>query len=351
MSLAAGATWQPRAHAHFLTAHNAVAKVAYAPPRTRATRNLILAYRPGFLDRRDLEAIARHVREIEPTIATFIVPTTVPNSVTRKEAATRPTLVVSNATIPAFVPLRGRVYQGVIVPKMEEVRRLERAGIPVPRTELLTPDLKLDPAEWGEFVVVKPTDRATSSRGAGIQLVRTRRVRYVAPSDFPAHHPGRLGPMLVQQFIDTGQNISICRVLTFFGEPLYAMVDRSVGMRPPLTASDDEIEATVIASQAIRQSESYFVQEERILSLARAASAVVPEAPLKGVDIVQEAATGKLYVLELNMGGNTWHFSSQQQAEERKRHGEEFELRRRMQFDAFRTAARVLAAKTLAEAV
>jgi hypothetical protein len=351
MMQGAGTTWQGRARAQFLPPHNATASAARQPAPTRATRNLVLAYRPGFQALADLEAISRHVRSIDPTIATFIVPTTSRNSVTRKLAAGRPTLVVSNAVMPSFAPLRGRVYQGIIIPKIDEVRRLQRAGIPVPKTELLTQDLSLDPAEWGEFVVVKPTDRATSSRGAGVGLIRTERVRYRSPSEYPPNHPGRFGPMLVQQFVDCGENISICRVLTFFGEPLYAMVDRSVEPRAPLTARDAEIEATVIASQSIKRYESYFVQEERILALARDASAVVPEAPLKGIDIIQEAGTGKLYVLELNMGGNTWHFSSNQQAEERARHGAEFELRRHVQFDAFRTAARILAAKTVAEAV
>lgn len=351
MTPAIGATWQGRARAQFVAPQSAAAKAARPPAPSRATRNLILGFRPGFQARGDLEIIARHVREIDPTIATFIVPTTSRNSISRKAAATLPTLVVSNAVMPAFVPLRGHVYQGVIIPKIEEVRRLERAGVSVPKTELLTPELKLDPAEWGEFVVVKPSDRATSSHGAGVSLVRTGRLRYRAPDEYPAGHPGKLGPMLVQQFIDTGENITNCRVLTFFGEPLYSLVDRAIDRRPPLSASDEQLEATVIASQTVKRHESYFVQEERILALARAASAVAPEAPLKGIDILQEAGTGKLYVIELNMGGNTWHFSSDQQARERAQNGREFELRRQLQFDAFRTAARVLAAKTIAEAI
>ncbi|MEJ0012474.1 MAG: hypothetical protein WDM94_07545 [Bauldia sp.] len=351
MTMAIGTTWHGRARGQLLVAQSAAAKAASRPAATRATRNLILAFRPGFQAPADLEAIARHVREMDPTIATYIVPTTSRNSVTRKMAATRPTLVVSNAVMPAFTPLRGHVYQGIVIPKIEEVRRLEAAGLPVPRTALLTPDLKLDPADWGEFVILKPTDRKTSSRGAGIALMRTARVAYRAPEEYPAGHPGRVAPMLVQQFIDTGENITVCRVLTFFGEPLYAMVDRAADRRAPLTAPDAEIEATVIASQAAVRHESYFVQEERILALARAAAAVVPEAPLKGIDIVREAASGKLYVLELNMGGNTWHFSSGQQARERALNGREFEMRRHAQFDAFRTAARVLVARTRAEAV
>jgi hypothetical protein len=34
------------------------------------------------------------------------------------------------------------------------------------------------------------------------------------------------------------------------------------------------------------------------------------ECPVLGLDIVRERATGALYVLETNQGGNVWHLSS-----------------------------------------
>jgi hypothetical protein len=79
--------------------------------------------------------------------------------------------------------------------------------------------------------------------------------------------------------------------------------------------------------------------------------AAVPEIPLKGCDFLREASTGKLYLIELNAGGNTWHFSSAYGAKLRAQLGPEFERRRRTQFDALRTTARVLVQKTNAEAV
>jgi hypothetical protein len=221
----------------------------------------------------------------------------------------------------------------------------------VPKWTVLTPGLKLDPDEWGEFVILKPADRAFSSFGHGIQLMRTHRVRYRAPEEYPEGHPGRRSPMLVQRFIDTGENVTFCRVLTLFGEPLYALADRANAPRAKLTASDDEIETMVIASQAIKDTSPYLIYEKRFLDLARAAHKVLPGAPLKGCDILQDAGTGELYLLEMNSGGNTWHFSSAEQAHERRRIGAEFEIRRHMQFDAFRTAARVLVERTRAEAV
>jgi glutathione synthase/RimK-type ligase-like ATP-grasp enzyme len=175
-------------------------------------------------------------------------------------------------------------------------------------------------------------------------------VRYRAPAEYAWNHPGRYGPMIVQQFIDTGEHITVCRVLTLFGEPLYAMADRTEERRVSLTASDAEIEAAPIASQLANENEAYLVYEKRILDLARSAHAAIPEVPLKGCDVIQDVNTGKLYLLEVNCGGNTWHFSSEQQAEEREYTGRDFAMRRYLQFDGLRTAARVLVARTNAEA-
>ena len=72
--------------------------------------------------------------------------------------------------------------------------------------------------------------------------------------------------------------------------------------------------------------------------------------PLKGCDIIRDAATGALFVLELNPGGNTWRFSSHYLARERAGRPREHEALRVRQFDAFRMAARVLVRQTELEA-
>ena len=326
------------------------ARAIAAPARANIARHLVLAYRPGWISLTDLDTIRRHVTDIDPTIETFIVPSTARNSVARRRAAARPTLVVSNGWMPDFRPARGKVYQGYPIPKPEELRRLAAAGVPIPRTAILTPDLRLDEAEWGEFVVVKPTDIPTSSHGRGFQLMRTRRVRFIAPSDYPPDHPGRLGPMMVQKYIDTGDHVSMYRVLTLFGEPLYCLFSRALAPRVDLTAPDDVIENSPVAGEAVGEHERVFRIDADALAIARAAHAAIPEIPLKGVDLIRDASDGRLYVLELNCGGNTWHFSSQHTAERRAKDGPEFELRRHQQFDGLRTAARVLVNKTNGEA-
>ena len=323
-----------------------------ASAKTSVARHLIIAYRPGWQSTEDLGAIRRHVTDIDPTIETFIVPTTERNSVSRRLAAKRPTLVVSNGAIPVFRPLRGKVYQGFPIAKFEELRRLSAAGVPVPRTAMLTPDLQLDEADWGEFVIVKPTDIATSSHGRGIQLMRTRRVRYIPPAEYPADHPGRLGPMLVQQYIDTGEHLTEFRILTYFGEPLYLQSNRAKSKRVDLSLSDEEIESATVAAQNFKEQDHDFPIDPGIIALARAAHNAIPEIPLKGCDVVRDHKTGRPYVLELNCGGNTWHFSSNFNLDQRDTSQAALERRRRrrLQFDAMRTAARVLVARTNSEA-
>jgi hypothetical protein len=319
-------------------------------PAPARDRHLVLAYTPRWQSLDDLATIARHVVDIDPGIRPFIVPVTLPNSVTRRAAAARPTLVVSPGPLLRFRPRRGKVYHGWPVPKFEELRRLREAGVPVPRTALLTPDLRLDPAEWGDLVILKPTDIPTSSHGAGINLIRTRRVRYRPPAEYPPGHPGRLGPMMVQQYVDTGAVLSSHRVLTFFGEPLCAYRVLTEMPRVDPAAPDEVIESAVVAIQASPRRQRILQKEPDVIALARRAHAALPEIPLKGCDVLREAATGRLYVIELNSGGNTWQFSSGFTERIRRLDGPDFVRRLRQQFDAMRTAARVLVARTRSEA-
>src|SRR5205814_7145994 len=112
----------------------------------------------------------------------------------------------------------------------EELGRLIRAGLPVPRMTELLPALVLAPATWGEFVVVKPE---LSYRALGIRLVRTDSLasRYAELSQ------GGRERMIVQSYVenldDEGRQHEF-RVLTMFGRPLYAVRKSATGPRRPL---------------------------------------------------------------------------------------------------------------------
>lgn len=316
-------------------------------------RHLVIVHQPGWQALSDWYEIAQMVRRIDPTTGVVIVRADRPDPRLQKQAATLPSLVFSAGPLGKFMPERGKVYHGRPIHKFEQLHRLDRAGVRVPPTTMLQPDTRLDPGLWGEFVVVKPTDIGSSSHGAGIQLMRTERVRYIRPEDYPDGHPGRKGPMVVQKYIDTGPRVGVYRVLTLFGEPLYFQHVESRHNRVGLDAADERIEAEVIATQSLSQEEKRksFVFYADIAALARAAYRAVPEAPLQGCDVVRDARTGLPYILELNPGGNTWHFSSDFQAPIRAMDGAEFEAQRRWHLDAFGTAAHVLADVARREAI
>ena len=100
----------------------------------------------------------------------------------------------------------------------------------------------------------------------------------------------------------------------------------------------------------------HFSDDADVLDLARRAYAAMPYIPLQGVDIVRHAASGRLFVLEINAGGNTWHFSSlymEQRRKSRPREEQSPQITREeriAQFGAWDVAARVLIKKTQEEA-
>lgn len=314
-------------------------------------RHLIIVRHPGWQAVEDWLEIGERIRRIDPGIAVFVVSTADEHAEAAEAAASRPTLVFSPSMLGRFRPRRGKVYHGGPMPKFEQVRRMAAAGVRVPQTMIISKDMPpLDPARWGEFVIVKPTDIKTSSNGDGIQLMRTGRVRYIAPEDYPEGHPGRLGPMVVQQYIDTGPGVSTFRVLTLFGQPLYSEYIYGTGPGIDYSASDEVIEQSPIAIQNIEGRLREFRYDADVIALAKAAHAAIPEIPLKGVDVLRDQRTGLLYCIEVNPNSNTWIFSSRIGAAQRLAQGPEYTQARKDQLDAFGTAAHVLAAVTRREA-
>jgi glutathione synthase/RimK-type ligase-like ATP-grasp enzyme len=225
------------------------------------------------------------------------------------------------------------------------MRLLKERGIPVPRWTVIKPETKLSASEWGEVVVVKPAGYGVATFSRGVQLQMTADVRFKLPHAYPEKHPGRDGPMMAQQFIDTGLQPAQIRVLTLFGVPLYAEKISSVKEQPLPAARTKELVSQVRITPVSAERARAFVYDADVLDLARRVAAVFPSVPLQGIDILREAKTGKLFVLEINPGGNTWHFSSKY-----GRHQRVEGKKRQDQFDAFSIAADVLIERTRNEA-
>ena len=76
-----------------------------------------------------------------------------------------------------------------------------------------------------------------------------------------------------------------------------------------------------------------------VIALAERASAALPLVPVLGIDILRDANTAELFVVELNSLGFSWHFSSPSGIAFQAQFG--FDLS--AQFDGRRKAARLLA--------
>ena len=153
--------------------------------------------------------------------------------------------------------------------------------------------------------------------------------------------------MIIQKFIDTGEYPSHYRVLTLFGEPIFAFRAVSTVRRPPLDAAREALSAGPFMARH-GQRRLIVPVEPDVLDLARKTFLAISNVALHGVDVIRERATGRLFVLEVNPGGNTWSFSSKWAATLKS------ELNvsdLAAQFDAWKTCARVLVQRTRREAI
>jgi hypothetical protein len=308
-----------------------------------AVRNLVLVHEPYVQDKADLEAIAHEVRALAPDIEVFIASNDTPSSTTRKWAARRPALVYSPTELRSFQPLRGKVYAGALITKDVQVRRLAEAGLPVPDFALLTDDFELDPDRFGPIVMIKPT--GFTSHGSGIEMVETHALAGSRWRDYPAIRAGET-QFVVQRFIDTGKYPSHYRILTLFGEPIFGFRAQSTVPRPHLDVEPKVLAAGPFMARHGQRRLTASVETD-VLDLSRRTFAAISEVALHGCDIIRESETGRLFVLEVNPGGNTWSFSSKWAALLRTELDMP-DLSR--QFDAWKTCARVLVDRTRSEA-
>lgn len=250
----------------------------------------------------------------------------------------RPTLYVGFYEARRFTPRRGLCLRGQRLRKQEELARMQAAGTPVPDFMPYGRELSVDPGRWGEWVVIKPDQ---GREGNGVLLVPTRSLhRSVAGMDAD-------DGLLVQRYVATGIHPCYQRVLTLFGEPLYCRrtVNRGVRMAedgwPPRGALADGLPGHDIVANAAHGTHSLCAEADLLAFARDNALRAFPEIPLLGQDIVRDMHDGRLYCLEVNAYGSTWHFSSPSGRRVQQTAGIDYAG----QFDAFAKAADVLIAK------
>jgi len=270
--------------------------------------NLILVHQKTKQDRADFEAIARRIGERAAEIRVFVVDTKETDWTDPRFEVGAPTLTVAPMPIKRFTPPPGAICQGHEFPKDEQYRRLARLGVPVPEWTAIAPDTVLDPLQWGPYVVVKP---ALGRKGAEIFIKRAGRVRYRPTESYPEDHPARKAPLLAQRFIYTGKWPSNFRVVTLFGRALLCWRCEAAHRHVPLDSRwDFKAKGGITVVSNKRDSSYALAQDADVIALAENAHAAFPDQPLLGTDIVRDADTGKLYVIECNPRGDAWLISS-----------------------------------------
>lgn len=270
-------------------------------------RNLVLVHTLHLQARSDFEAVQAKLATAAPDIEVFVVNNDARQSVTRREASSRPSLIFSPVPLRKFRPLRGKVYAGHVHSKHDQVVRLNAVGVRSPDAMLLQKDTHLDPATWGPFTVLKPN---AGSGGKGVSLQRTVDVRWIDPMSWPKDDPRHGVTLIAQRFIDTGTHTTCHRVTTVFGRPISSTTSRWLEPRPFLLDPTVPLpgDQPIAANHGERTVTLNF--DTDILEFGSRVAAVYPETPVLGVDVVREAASGDFYALEVNAGGYVWHHSS-----------------------------------------
>ncbi|TGQ02235.1 MULTISPECIES: hypothetical protein [unclassified Mesorhizobium] len=218
--------------------------------------------------------------------------------------AGRPTLSIEMDRLKWLKPLRGTRLVHQRMGKIGELSALDTAGLPVPRWTEIVPGTNLDPAAWGPYVVVKPS---RGKQGAFVRITKTGRVRYIAPADYPQDHPGRRAPMIAQQYVHTGPWPTAYRVLSYLGRPLAAI--RYEGRRDLSPVSGPSGFRSAPGASIVASAKGCSIglaADQDVLDLAVRTHAVFPTIPSLGVDILRDAATGELFLIEINPVGDSW---------------------------------------------
>src|SRR5262249_8669291 len=147
-----------------------------------------------------------------------------------------------------------------------------------------------------------------SSGGKGVVLVRYDRVRQKI-EELVQNEKWQY-PILIQEFIKTGTHATTTRVETFLGRPILTWTSQLAEPLPHAGRPAAVGAKTNIASNmaGVGKQRSY-VQDPVKIALARRVFDVFRNIPLHGVDILT-SEDNRHVVLEMNGGGNTWHFSS-----------------------------------------
>lgn len=279
-------------------------------------RNAILVANHEAYRKDDFLKIAAEMRRLAPDIRPYLVWKDELSLRAQAVQFLRPTLSIQLCDSTRYWPLRGAVARATGGGKLASYRVLDAAGLPLPPWTEVTPQTRLDPAVWGEWVVLKP---ARGRRGQGGEIARAAEVRYRPPESYPGDHAGRLGPMIAQRYVYPGPWPVHYRVTCCFGRPLFCTrYEMKHELQAPLAGPEgfaDGQPRSVPTSPRGGDDGAFTCDgtlafEEDLLALGRRIHAVFPTVPMIGIDLLRDARDGSLWIAEVNQS-SVWALSGQ----------------------------------------
>ncbi len=274
----------------------------------RASRGLIIVFRDE--SAQDFKDISKRLTKLDPTIKVLGFGNKIDSSKIPRGFFEIPHLVIYLVNPP---PVNFEHYSPKLavkyLDKVQENLLLKEKSINYLALENFNWGMTLDREIFGDWVVIKPANK--TSTGRDINLIRRDEIPILKLNDFPSDHLIHQDEYLVQKFIYCGDRPTHFRVTIFLGKILFSSRAISRNSYPSKNSSLQERLRTSIASnfREYRTTELYIDIEVNQFALSVAKN--FQDLPLLGIDILRNNDNQKLYVLELNSGGNTWHFSSE----------------------------------------
>ena len=285
----------------------------------------------------DFLAIAKRIIKKAPEIAVVIKPVIYSPDELDPALKYFPLLNIYLVNPPEKLPARGRTLFVEQIDKFEQIKQYTAAGIATPKTIEYELGQPINKNDWGEHIFIKPRKGSFSENSF---LIPTKYILDIKPY---FEEVAKKEKFILQQFINTGVYATSYRVLNFLGAPL-SFVSLTCPKPVYLPNNLDEafnnstVQTNLENASAIRK----FENNDEILDFSKKIFNVFNEKPIQGIDIIIEEKTKKLFVLEANLGGNSWGFT-------KKDWGSYKQLGRPallQQFNAFDVAADVLIKKT-----
>ena len=221
-----------------------------------------------------------------------------------------PTRVISFFTLRAFEPGWATIWTQKKLTKSQEYAILNERGIATPKWTKLTREETPDLSHFSEYIVLKPD---WGCCGALIRIRSKNNLRWEEPK-VEKMSETISDDWIVQEYVHTGSWPVSYRVGTVFGEPIYALRITGDKKRPPFELNRKKssrfFKGRSIVASTMRSSMDFNVPEE-VLEFARSVHQAFPSIPLLGTDIIRDADTGKLYALDMNTNGSTFHLTSE----------------------------------------